>query len=181
MEAVDKITGKSEQMSEEKTNENELLRELEQNTADNDDIIDFIQDDSLSALKSRFGSVEEDKEIRNGDFNPLVSGKNTKKKNRHDDRKNPSFKKDILSEESRSQLQSEFGSAESDFDNDAIGFDEIDLEALGDMTLKEKPAEFDGKDFDTNTRVIYSDNTLDDGIKRNTDIEVSDVFLNSDN
>ena len=181
MEAVDKITGKSEQMSEEKINENELLRELEQNTAENDNIIEFIQDDSLSALKSRFGSVEEDEEIRNGDFNPLVSGKSAKKKSQSDERKNPSFKKDILSEESRSQLQSEFGSAESDFDNDAIGFDEIDIESLGDMTIDDKPTEFDkSKDFVTNTRVIYSDDSLDDGIKRNTDIEVSDVFLNSD-
>lgn len=49
------------------------------------------------------------------------------------------------------------------------------------MTLEDKPTEFDGNDFDTNTRVVYSDDTLDDGIKRNTDIEVSDVFLNSDN
>ncbi len=180
MEAVDKITGESEQMSEERTNENKLLRELEQNIADNDDIIEFIRDDSMSALKSRFGSVEEDEEIRNEDFNPLVSGKSSKKKNRSDDRKNPSFKKDILSDEIRNQLQNEFGTAESDFDNDAIGFDEIDLDSLGDITLEDKPTEYDGKKFDTNTRVIYSDNSLDDGIKRNTDTEVSDVFFNND-
>ena len=74
-------------------------------------------------------------------------------------------------------LTNEFGSAESTFDNDVISFDEISLDLYGDLSQDDGEKDFDkSEEYNTNTRVIYVDEDTEDGIKRNTDLEVSDVF-----
>lgn len=149
---------------------------------ENDDITEYLTDSSFEKLKKRFAEAEEDESIRNEDFNPLSSGKASKKGTEDDIRSNPSFKKDIINSESPIALASEFGSADSDYDNDAISFEDIsiDLDSLGSLVSDDSSNEIDRSEkYDTNTRIIYIDENADDGIKRNTDLEVSDVF--SDN
>lgn len=144
----------------------------------NDDITEYITDSSFEALKKRFGVAEEDQSIRDEDFNPLTNGRASKKSD-GDNSPAPSFKKDIGEAEVNSSLQNEFGTADSRFDSDAISFDEIniDLDSLDTLIDEDETAEIDRSGaYNTNTRVIYEDSEADDGIKRNTDIEVSCVF-----
>lgn len=162
-------------------NEDNIISEQEQflaEAAENDDITEYIQDKSFAALVNRFGAAEEDESIREEDFNPLITGRSSKK-SLHDDLPiASSFKKEIESPTvEKSVLQNEFGSAESEFDNDSISFDEINIDTLGDLVNDFKDSvEPKNQEFNTNTRVIYVDKEVDDGIKRNTDVEVSDVF-----
>lgn len=143
-----------------------------------DDITEYIYDESFEKLRHRFAEADEDEDIRNEDFNPLITGRGSKKTDFDELRSSPSFKKDPISEESLTPVQNVFGSAESDFDNDVISFEEIDLEALGDITAKDDAPKIETTEkFNTNTKVIFSDEDADDGIKRNSDIEVTDVFL----
>ncbi len=149
---------------------------------ENDDITEYLTGSSFEKLKNRFAEAEEDESIRNEDFNPLTSGKATKKGTDDDIRSNPSFKKDVFDSEISISLASEFGSADSAYDNDAISFGDIniDLDSLGALVSDDSDIEIDRNEkYNTNTRVIYIDENADDGIKRNTDLEVSDVF--SDN
>lgn len=144
----------------------------------NDDITEYITDSSFEALKKRFGVAEEDQSIRDEGFNPLEQGK-ASKKSEDEARIMPSFKKDVLDKATSVPMQSEFGTAESRFDNDAISFDEIniDLDSLGSLVNENDSVEVDrSTEFSTNTRVVYLDESADDGIKRNTDLEVSSVF-----
>lgn len=161
---------------EEKIGENNELIPLE--IDENEDITEYIIDGSFEALKKRFEAAEEDANIRNEDFNPLVSGTKAAKHQPVDDlRSSPSFKKDSFPTEAPNRLTNEFGSAESTFDNDVISFDEISLDLYGDLSQDDGEKDFDkSEEYNTNTRVIYVDEDTEDGIKRNTDLEVSDVF-----
>lgn len=146
---------------------------------ENDDITEYLTDSSFEDLKKRFAEAEEDESIRNEDFNPLSSNKASKKGTDDDIRSNPSFKKDIIDTETPIALANEFGTADSEFDNDAISFEDIsiDLESLGSLVNDDDGNKIEQNEkFNTNTRVIYFDENTDDGIKRNTDLEVSDVF-----
>lgn len=49
---------------------------------ENDDITEYLTDSSFEELKKRFAEAEEDESIRNEDFNPLSSGKASKKEQR---------------------------------------------------------------------------------------------------
>lgn len=146
---------------------------------DNDDITEYITDSSFESLKKRFGEAEEDESIRNEDFNPLSTSIKGAKKSDDILRSAPSFKSDPMPTDTIAPLKSAFGTAESRFDSDAISFDdiEIDLNSYNDLTeeVENKPSD-KTDEYDTNTRVIYVDNDMDDGIKRNTDLEVSSVF-----
>ncbi|MGN0549364.1 MAG: hypothetical protein ACI4IM_07190 [Acutalibacteraceae bacterium] len=165
-------------MPNDKQYENNEALELEY-VAEEDDITEYIQNKSFSDLVARFGTAEEDESIRNEDFNPLVSGRIPKKANSSDMPDAPALKKDMIHDGAESQipLRDEFGLADSVFDNDAISFDDIDI---GDFEVIEseldksenKPA----NGFNTNTRVVYLDKSVDDGIKRNSDEDVSSVF-----
>lgn len=161
---------------EEKIGENNELIPFE--VDENDDITEYITDGSFEALKKRFGTAEEDASIRNEEFNPLVSGAKVAKHQPDDDlRSSPSFKNDAALSETPKGIKSEFGSAESAFDNDAISFDEISLDLYGDLSKDDDEKDFDkSEEYNTNTRVIYVNEDAEDGIKRNTDLEVSDVF-----
>lgn len=147
---------------------------------ENDDITDYIQDKSFDDLVKRFGAADEDESIRNEDFNPLVMGKASKKNEQDDFRSVPSFKADPITSVATISTKSAFGTAQSEFDNDAVSFDDIDIGSLGDIvnTEEEKDEDVPESDptYDTNTRVVYLDENADDGIKRNTDLEVSSVF-----
>ena len=161
----------------EKQYENNEALELEY-VAEEDDITEYIQTKSFNDLVARFGTAEEDESIRNEDFNPLVSGRMAKKSNSSDMPNTPA-KKDMILDgtDNPIPLQNEFGLADSVFDNDAISFDDIDIgdfeviESELDKSLN-KPA----NGFNTNTRVVYLDKSVNDGITRNSDEDVSSVF-----
>lgn len=146
---------------------------------ENDDITEYITDSSFEALKKRFAAAEEDQSIRDEDFNPLIAGKASKKNAVDELRSAPSFKKEIIDPETPIALAHEFGSADSEFDNDAISFGDIDidLDSLGSLVDEENKEIDRSEEYNTNTRVIYVDENADDGIKRNTDTEVTDVFF----
>ena len=77
-------------------------------------------------------------------------------------------------------MAQEFGSADSEFDNDAISFGEIDidLDSFESLIGNGERKDIDrSEEYNTNTRVIFVDEDADDGIKRNTDTEVTDVFF----
>lgn len=160
-------------------NENKPTEPVE-NIDTNEDIIEYIQTASMADLMKRFGIADENESIRNADFNPLDGKKSPKKQPEDEERAAPSFKKDPLYSSSNTALASSFGSAESEFDNDAISFDEIDLNSLGDITVEDSPASDEASPdaLNAHTRTVFIDNNLDDGIKRNDDIEVTDVFMN---
>jgi hypothetical protein len=143
---------------------------------ENDDITEYIQTQSFNSLLQRFGMAEEDENIRNEDFNPLVVGRAPK--NTADEKNYEVHTEDMIVTEPETPipLQNEFGSAESAFDNDAISFDDIDRndsEKTADEPVADNKKSTESK---TGTRVVYIDENIDDGIKRNTDIEVSSVF-----
>ena len=126
---------------------------------ENDDITEYLTDSSFESLKKRFAAAEEDQSIRDEDFNPLIAGKATKK---------------------AVEDGQEFGSADSEFDNDAISFGEIDidLDSFESLIGNGERKDIDrSEEYNTNTRVIFVDEDTDDGIKRNTDTEVTDVFF----
>lgn len=147
---------------------------------ENDDITEYLTDSSFESLKKRFAAAEEDQSIRDEDFNPLIAGKATKKAVEDGLRSAPSFKKDIIESNKQIPLAQEFGSADSEFDNDAISFGEIDidLDSFESLIVNGERKDIDrSEEYNTNTRVIFVDEDTDDGIKRNTDTEVTDVFF----
>lgn len=160
-------------------NENNINEPVEEIDI-NEDITEYIQNASVADLMKRFGIAEESESIRNSDFNPLDGKKAPKKQTDGEERAAPSFKKDPLYSSNSALASSSFGSAESEFDNDAISFDEIDIGSLGDITAEDSPDKSDGQadTLDAHTRTVYVDDHLDDGIKRNDDTEAADVFMN---
>lgn len=147
---------------------------------ENDDITEYLTDSSFESLKKRFAAAEEDQSIRDEDFNPLIAGKATKKAVEDGLRSAPSFKKDIIESNNQIPLAQEFGSADSEFDNDAISFGEIDidLDSFENLIGNGERKDIDrSEEYNTNTRVIFVDEDTNDGIKRNTDTEVTDVFF----
>lgn len=147
---------------------------------ENDDITEYIQTKSFDDLVKRFGAAEEDESIRNEDFNPLVMGKASKKNVEESSEMIPSFKAEPITTVARIATKSPFGTAQSEFDNDAVSFDDIDIGSLGDIVNddeeKDDPVSGTDSKSETNTRVIYLDESAEDGIKRNSDLEVSSVF-----
>lgn len=147
----------------------------------NEDLTQYIQTASMADLMKRFGIADENESIRDEEFNPLDGKKNLKKQLSDDERTAPGFKKDPLYASNSSLPSNSFGSAESEFDNDAISFDEINLDALGDITVEPSHLEEDGQqdnNLNAHTRTVFIDERLEDGIKRNADFEVTDVFMN---
>lgn len=167
-------------MSDEKKSipdEEEIIQALSTEYAKNDDIIDYITDNSFDALKKRFGTAEEDASIRDEDFNPLSESKGINRKNNSDDsHTKSSFRSNTEFAESIPTLSS-FGSAESDFDNDAISFNDIDIDSLGNILENDANSDLsDDRNFDTHKKIVFFDEQVQDGIRRNTDTDVSEVF-----
>lgn len=160
-------------MSEKEKEINETAESLGLSQSPAEDLTEYIKEQSLSALMSRFGTVDEDEDIRNEDFNPLVIDGRTGQKRKSSDSRISAFKNEPVIGDGNT-IKSPFGEAQSDHDSDAVAFEDIKIDAF------EEPSESQDIDlnqgFDTHTRVIYFDDEIDDGIRRNTDFDVSDVF-----
>lgn len=219
--------------------ENVIAAELSKN----DDLVDYIQVNSLEALKARFSEAEEDENIRSEGFELAKKGGLIRKPHPNEESvmpymsQNISPKDDIPAEKS-SELSSVFEATKSEHDSDNVLFSELDINAPSvqpeikteekaeekkseEPTSEEPPkkkrgrprknplseeapaeppkeekeqnkkteAEAVKKDddseyvltpkYNTHTEIIYVDESLDDGIKRNSDEELEALFNNN--
>lgn len=163
---------------------------LAEEFAKNDDIVDYIQDTSLERLKSKYGEAEEDVRIREGRSTP--NGEKTPQTHSHSSKK---VRHDILDSPTVTAPISKFQTAKSRYDNDSVLFGDIKLEEKEEKSPKvnettkpkrrgrppkekpvEEPVSSMTEKFNTNTRVIFVDSQVEDGIKRTDELEVSSVF-----
>lgn len=208
----------------------------------NDDIVDFIQPNSLEQLKARYAAVEEDENIRNEGFEPIKKAGLIKKQRPEstafDYFAAPVSPKDEIRTDVNSPLSQVFDSTKSEFDADTASFSDISasiaevqpsypeissnekdsvpaindsdihiesvspvLPAVSDdnNTQNEESASTDASSlseeylngepqlitnrygYNTHTRVIYIDNTAEDGIQRNSEEALSSAFSDNSN
>lgn len=196
--------------------ENEIPEEITAELSKNDDIVEYIQENSLEALKARFGTAEEDESIRNEGFELATSGGlfiKPRPENLYQYAAGEVNPKEDISTDSESELSKVFESTKSEHDNDNVTFGDLEIgkpETKAEETT-EKPAEEPEKEvkkpgrkrkttqkitieepesdeeeiqivkkYNTHTKVIFSDENLDDGIKRNSDSELEDFFTNEE-
>ena len=175
----------------------------------NEDLVEYIESANLSDLKAKYAAAEEDEDIRNEGFGLAQTG--FFRRNRPVEQSSPIDynPREVISRSEMEKtfvpkLANQFSSAQSEYDNDAVSFSEIDLNSsdnesngeekepakktswLGSLR-KRKNADNDAaqtssmsKTYNTNTKVVYIDENTDDGIKRNTDSEVESLFGGDD-
>lgn len=164
----------------------------------NDDIVEYIQpSSSLEMLKARYAAAEEDESIRNEGFELVKKGgllkKSRPESTTFDYYSTPVSPKDEIRTDVDSPLSKVFDSTKSEFDADAASFSDIEIEKppiIAEDIVKQPLAEpvkpvtqntdstvNNRYGFDTHTRIIYFDESADDGIKRNSDEELSSAFV----
>ncbi len=208
----------------------------------NDDIVDFIQPNSLEQLKARYAAVEEDENIRNEGFEPIKKAGLIKKQRPEstafDYFAAPVSPKDEIRTDVNSPLSQVFDSTKSEFDADTASFSDIsasiaevqpsypeissnEKESVPAIKASDIPTEYIGTvppvagidngtqtkeatatelpdlskehisgmaplitnryGYNTHTRVIYIDNTAEDGIQRNSEEALSSAFSDNSN
>ncbi len=164
---------------------------------EDEELVEYIQPSSLELLKARYAAAEEDEQIRNEGFEPLKKSGLIKKQRPESTvfgyYASPINPKDEIRTDVNSPLSEVFDATKTEYDADTVSFGDIEL---SDNTTSEiantsekpqsenKPSAVDGTNrygFDTHTRVIYLDESTDDGIKKNTDEELSAAFKPDDN
>ena len=180
--------------------ENSIAAEL----TENDDIVEYIQPSSLELLKARYAAAEEDEAIRNEGFEPVKKAGLIKKQRPEstafDYFAAPVHPKDEIRTDVDSPLSQVFDSTKSEFDADTASSSDISIAIPEAPTatpeepseeeskpLQETPVrtEFIGNNavptnrygYNTHTRVIYIDESADDGIQRNSEEELSSAFI----
>lgn len=154
-----------------------------------DDIVEYIQPSSLEALKARYAAVEEDEHIRNEGFE--LATKSGLIRRPHPEETSfeyysaPASKNDIRTDVD-SSLSAVFDSTKSDFDADTVSFEDIATNEKPEETVtppvSQEAIRATGNryGYDTHTTVIYVDESADDGIRRNSETELTSAFT-SDN
>lgn len=164
---------------------------LAEEFAKNDDIVDYIQDNSLEKLKAKYAEADEVSSLReikydHSSIQDVSSQKSTTRHIRHD----------VLESQLTPKPITKFQTTTSRYDNDKVLFRDIRLNEKKKEPLKEEPpvqkkrgrppkktpvekqtSSITDK-YNTNTRVIFVDDKVDDGIKRTDEIEVSSAFAN---
>ncbi len=164
----------------------------------NEDIVEYIQpSSSLEMLKARYAAAEEDESIRNEGFELMKKGGLLKKSRPEaavfDYYSSPVAPKDEIRTDIDSPLSKVFDSTKSEFDADTASFSDIEIEkpsiiavdaveqpltkSVQTITPDADSTVNNRYGFDTHTRIIYFDESADDGIKRNTDEELSSAFV----
>ena len=171
---------------------------------DDDDITEYIQVNSLDALKARFGSAEEDENIRNQGFE-LAKPSGLIRKPRPESSvvfADTNIEKNDINTDTDTELSKVFDSAKSEHDNDNVTFSDLKLSGTTEKNEEPKnnpvkPVEKKTKTvvvdedsdeevtqivrkYNTHTKVIFTDESLDDGIKRNSDSELEGLFDNAE-
>lgn len=182
---------------EEKTNRNidnaqAVAKTIAEEFQKNDDIVEYIRPDNLELLKARYAAAEEDESIRSEGFGLAQRGgllRKPRPESVYGYYNSPQISKKDEIQTDASALNEIFESAQSEFDADSVSFGEIDLggSSAGAAAIPAEKNETDdsknietfslSKDFNTNTKVVFSEEIGDDGIKRNTDEEMESVFL----
>ncbi len=155
-----------------------------------------VQLSSLEILKARYAAVEEDEQIRNEGFEPVKKSGLIRKVRPESTvfgyYSSPVNPKDEIRTDVNSPLSQVFDETKTEYAADTVSFGDIELEEEKTTAPEaEAPAEIKSDavatssinnryNFDTHTRVIYVDESADDGIKRNTDDELSDAFKSDD-
>lgn len=202
----------------------------------NDDLVDYIQENSLDALKARFGAAEEDARIRNSGFELAKKGGLIKKPKPENVIVPYGAEHIRKSEDIQTQADSElaevFDSTKSGYDSTTVEFEDLGLnkkpekkevktetqtETKPEPKAKEPPKEEPPappkrkrgrprknplppepveekkeektasddeeyqlvKKYNTHTKVIFVDEYIDDGIKRNSESELENLFNGS--
>lgn len=177
---------------------------------ENDDIVEYIQPNSLELLKARYAAAEEDESIRNEGFEPVKKAGLIKKQRPEstafDYFAAPVSPREEIKTDVDSPLSQVFDSTKSEFDADNASFSDISIaipeatpsapeypEAVETIPQPEAEPqtsqEFIGGEYtsnnrygyNTHTRVIYIDESADDGIQRNSEEELSSAFITDSN
>lgn len=212
--------------------DDELKNALAAELSKNDDIVDYIQVNSLEALKARFGAAEEDENIRNEGFELAKKGGLVRKPRPDEiempylDMNMPRVKNDIQTGND-SELSKVFENTKSAHDSDNVMFSDLDINSPKKATevkteekketkpAEEAPAEPPKRKrgrprknplppenpeekkqeaeprsiavesiipakYDLHTEIIFVDESLDDGIKRNSENELEALFNNNE-
>lgn len=150
-----------------------------------DDISEYIQPNSLEALKARYAAVEEDEQIRNEGFE-LATKSGLIKRPRPEEtsfeyHSAPASKDDIRTDVD-SSLSAVFDSTKSEFDADTVSFEDITTNKKNELIITPPVspetirATGNRYGYDTHTTVIYVDESADDGIRRNSETELTSAF-----
>lgn len=224
------------------SDEEMLEKSIAAELSKNDDIVEYIHENSLEALKNRFSSADEDENIRNEGFGLAKKGGLIRKP--HPDSIMPYMNREIPPKEdiptdSESDLSKMFDMAKSEHDSDNVMFSDLGNDSAKaeeekpKEEVQEKPAEpveetpkdppkrkrgrprknplpeeasekkekkeakneeapaekapenNDSNEqyvltpkYNTNTKIIYVNENLDDGIKRNSESELENLFSN---
>lgn len=219
--------------------DDELEKSIAAELSKNDDIVDYIHENSLESLKARFGAADEDESIRNEGFELAKKGGLIRKP--HPESVMPYMNRELSPQEdiatdSESELSKVFDMAKSEHDSDNVMFSDLGTETAKPVEQKkeekqeektdkpveqveeapkeppkrkrgrprknplpeekkeekkeETPAEKVPEEkseneqyvltpkYNTNTKIIYVNENLDDGIKRNSESELEDLFNN---
>ncbi len=159
-----------------------------------DDLTEYIQPSNLELLKARYAAVEEDEQIRNEGFEAIKKGGLIKKARPESAvfgyYSSSAAPKDEIRTDVDSPLSKVFDETKTEHDADTVSFGDIELSSDNSTTAEIEADASDPQEksplvqsdapnrygFDTHTRVIYVDDSADDGIKRNTDDELSAAF-----
>ena len=157
---------------------------------DVDDIVEYIQPISLEALKARYAAAEEDETIRSEGFE-LAKKSGLVRRARPEETSFdyysvPATKDDIRTDVD-SSLSGNFDSTKSEFDADTVSFEDIvtDEKPQPKVTppVSREAIQATGNryGYDTHTTVIYVDESADDGIRRNSEDELTGAFASDSN
>lgn len=119
----------------------------------NDDLVEFIQVNSLEALKARFGAADEDESIRNEGFELAKKGGLVRKprpENEFGYYSSGKGEKDDVPTDSDSELSKVFDSAKSEFDGSNVSFGDLQLDSMKseEEENREEPVEEPKKDIE---------------------------------
>ncbi|MCQ2485309.1 MAG: hypothetical protein MJ168_08255 [Clostridia bacterium] len=216
--------------------DDELEKSIAAELSKNDDIVDYIHENSLESLKARFGAVDEDESIRNEGFELAKKGGLIRKP--HPESVMPYLNIELppqedIATDSESELSKVFDMAKSEHDSDNVMFSDLGKETAKPVEKREvkqeektdkpveqteeapkeppkrkrgrprknplpeekkeekkeeTPAEKAPEEkseneqyvltpkYNTNTKIIYVNENLDDGIKRNSESELENLF-----
>lgn len=153
---------------------------------DTDDIIEYIQPSSLEALKARYGEAEEDEQIRSEGFELARKSsliRRPKPEETSFEYYSTPASRDDINTDVDSSLSDAFDSTRSEFDADTVSFEDIataskPVSAVNPPVSPEAVRATGNRyGYDTHTTVIYYDESADDGIRRNSESELTSAFV----
>lgn len=195
-----------------KTDNDEFENNLPAKLSKEDALDEYFKDNSIDALKARFGVAEEDESIRSEGFELAKTGGLIRRPKPEAVMQYSENETAKIPTKIDSDLSKVFDSAKSEHDNDNVFFSDLNLkkgkeEKPVPEEIPEKPKRRPGrprkvpvveekvkkenedsdeeitqivKKYNTHTKVIFVDESLDDGIKRNSESELEELFADNE-